>query len=414
MMKEICPKNKCTGCFACVTACPHNCIRMQEDEYGELHPIVDEVRCVNCGICERTCPNNKELLFNRPLLCYASWITDNKKRRICASGGIGTILSEYVIKECGGIVFGSRYNDSLTPIMSYTDKLNELEYFKGSRYVQSIVGDETFKNVLLFLKSGRKVLFVGTPCQIAGLKCFLRNDYDNLITVDLICHGCTPTRYFEDELAQICETGKYSNISDIRFRGNDRHNFCFSLWKGNSCVYNKKGSTSYYLAGFLHGVTLRTNCFNCLYARPERISDITIGDFIGIGKKVPFNYSKRNVSCVLINTSKGQKFYEEVATNSSVLMNVEREYEERLDYKPSLVEPFPKHELTDMFRKEYLNGGYKYASRKVLSESVREYEIIERKRNIINIFLLPYRVIRKLYRIMHNCIRRFLNKIAIQ
>lgn len=369
---QICPPDKCTGCYACVNACHFKCISMQENEYGELHPVVDETHCTHCNLCQKSCPNNNvDLEFNYPPLCYASWITDAQKRKICASGGIGTILSEFVIRQKKGVVFGSRYDERFTPIITYTEQLDELEYFKGSRYVQSIVGNETLLKVKDFLKSGRFVLFIGTPCQIAGLKSFLRKDYDNLITVDLICHGVCPTKYFKEEVAYISKKKRIKNLVDVRFRGNDRKNYCLSFWTGkrtgnSRCVYNKSAYIQYYFAGFLLGVSLRENCYQCHYARPERISDITIGDFIGLGAKIPFNYPKGNVSSVTLNTNKGICFYEEVAQNTSDLMNVQREYSERLEYKPSLVEPFHRHELNPLFREQVLKIGYLKAIRRTL------------------------------------------------
>ena len=387
---QICPSDKCTGCAACQNKCTHNCISMQEDKYGELHPVVDESKCKKCGLCINVCPVNKELVFNHPLLCYASWITDKEKRRICASGGIGTVMSEYVINKLNGIIYGSRYDDNLTPIMTSADKIEELEKFKGSRYVQSIVSDTTYKNVLDNLKVGKKVLFIGTPCQIAGLKSFVKNDYDNLITVDLICHGCTPTEYFKKEVEYICKHKNLSVINDIRFRGNDGNNYCFSFWKNNKKQYIERGYESYYLGGFLLGVTLRENCYSCSYARPERISDITIGDFIGLGQKVPFEYSTTNVSSVIINTEKGKVFYDEVSKNTSELMNVVRDYKERLEYKPSLVEPFERHKLNSVFKEEYLRSGYVVAIRETLGKLIK-------KAKFKHTISLPIRVARKVW-----------------
>ena len=124
---QICPPDKCTGCYACVNACPHGCISMEEDALGAVHPIVDESKCVHCNLCIKTCPNNASLEFKYPIKCYASWITDSEKRKKCASGGIGTIMSEYVIRQ-GGVVFGSRYDENLTPIMTYAETLDDLEY----------------------------------------------------------------------------------------------------------------------------------------------------------------------------------------------------------------------------------------------------------------------------------------------
>lgn len=393
---QICPPDKCTGCYACVNTCHFKCISMQENEYGELHPVIDEAHCTHCNLCFKSCPNNIELEFNYPSSCYASWITDTQKRKICASGGIGTILSEFVIKQKKGVVFGSRYDKQFTPIITYTEQIEELEYFKGSRYVQSIVGDGTLLKVKDFLKSGRFVLFIGTPCQIAGLKSFLHKDYNNLIVVDLICHGVCPNKYFKEEVAYICKKKRIKRLVDVRFRGNDRKNFCLSFWTGkrtgkSRCVYNKSAYTQYYFAGFLLGVSLRENCYQCNYARPERISDITIGDFIGLGKDIPFNYSKSNVSSVTLNTPKGTEFYQEVSQDTDILINIQREYSERLKYKPSLIEPSHKHELNPLFREQVLKVGYLKAIRLTLNEVVTKQKI----RNIINYWRYIYRIPRK-------------------
>lgn len=393
---EICKKNECTGCYACISACTHNCITMQEDEYGESHPVVDDDNCVHCNACINVCPNNSPIFeFIWPQRCFASWITNKEKRSVCASGGIGTALSEFIIKYKNGVVFGTAYDEHFIPRIIYTETIEGIEQFKGSKYVQSVVGKDTYPTVRKFLKDDRSVLFIGTPCQIAGLKSFLKHDYENLITVDLICHGVSPTSYFNEEIGHLQKKYKISNLSDVRFRGNDDNNFCLTLWEGKKRVYRALKYSDYYLGGFLLGITLRENCYSCIYARPDRISDITIGDFLKLGKKVPFPYHVRNVSSVTLNSDKGMHFYEELIAKMPMLMNIEREYCERLEYKPSLVEPFSRHILTDSFRSAYLEGGYLYASRKVLSKEVNKAKVKEMKKKIRKIFIIPYRVMRK-------------------
>ena len=388
---KICSKEKCTGCFACVNACTHGCITMQEDELGCVHPVINEENCVQCGLCKKSCPNNIELAFNYPQKCYASWIKDNNKRKRCASGGIGTIMSEYVIHK-GGVVFGSRYDANLTPIMTYTETLEELELFKGSRYVQSLVGSETYKDVKTFLHRNRLVLFIGTPCQIAGLKSYLRKNYDNLITVDLICHGVCPTSYFKEEVAYLSNKYELKDISDIRFRGNDGNNYREKFLRLDE-------AQQFYIKGFLLGITMRENCYSCNYARPERISDITIGDFIGLGKTIPFNYPKTNVSSVTINTDKGNEFYDNVSSEMEVLVNIMRDYQERLQYKPSLVHPFERHSLNKKFVELYKQRGYLYAIHETLRGVLRK--------ELINYYLSYWTY---LYRIPRKCIKVLLRK----
>ena len=396
---EICNKDKCTGCYACVNVCSKGCITMQEDKLGKVIPCIDESKCIKCNLCVKICPNNAELKFHYPRVCYASWITDKDKRKICASGGIGTILSEYVIKN-KGVIFGSCYDKNLVPIMTYTESLEEIEKFKGSRYVQSLVGNDTFKQVRSFLNNDRMVLFIGTPCQIAGLKTFLHKEYDNLITVDLICHGVCPTKYLREEVSFLAQKYKIKNIADIRFRGNDGNDNNLTLWDKNkqklfppnNCfekIIRKSNLQQYYLSGFLLGISLRENCYTCNYARPERISDITIGDFIGLGKSIPFNYSKSNLSSVLINTEKGEKFYNQISSNCNELKNVIRDYKERLEYGPSLRYPFHRHNLNTVFREKYIKYGYTKAIRKTL----KKYLL---KKVFVRIINLPTKAVKRI------------------
>lgn len=416
---EICNHKECTGCYACLSVCPHSCISMQEDDYGELHPVVDEDKCVHCNACIKTCPCNNQKEVSLPRKCYASWITDKEKRCICASGGIGTILGEYVIRYKQGVVFGTAYDEVFIPRITYTEAIEGLKKFKGSKYVQSIVGKNTYKDVRDFLKKGRFVLFVGTPCQIAGLKSFLRKDYENLITVDLICHGVSPTKYFKEEISHIVEENGIKDLCDIRFRGNDNINSFLSFWdtiKGKSNnfaltlwhlvegkkmrCYRRSALTDYYLRGFLLGVTLRENCYTCRYATPERISDITIGDFIGLGKKKKFPYSPRNVSSVTLNTAKSECFYKEVSEKMLELINIERDYTERLEYKPSLIEPYARHPLSSQFKNAYLEGGYLFASRKVLESEIKTGVKKEKMQEARRILLFPLIALWKAYNII--------------
>ena len=229
---EICSYQECTGCAACQNACAKNCISMVEDAWGELHPMIDESKCVGCGMCQRVCPNNTHPKFLQPQHCYASWITNKDKRKICASGGLATIMSEYVIRNKQGVVFGTAYDKEMHAVTTYTETVEGLERFKGSKYVQSRVSADTFRTLKKFLKEGRFVLYVATPCQIAGLKGFLRKEYENLVTVDLICHGVCPQDYLDSELSYLCDKHniRKEDIVNVRFRGNDDNNYHLTLW----------------------------------------------------------------------------------------------------------------------------------------------------------------------------------------
>ena len=147
--KDICNYTECTGCYACANVCPKRCISLKDDKFGEIHPVVDQNACIDCMLCQKTCPNNRERKYSYPNHCYAAWLDNKKEREICASGGIATVISKYILGK-GGVLFGSRYDQLLNPVITWTDQLKDIEAYKGSRYVQSKVGNDTFRQVKNF------------------------------------------------------------------------------------------------------------------------------------------------------------------------------------------------------------------------------------------------------------------------
>lgn len=338
---------------------------MQTDKLGALHPVIDQTKCIDCGMCVKTCPVNREIDFKSPLKCYAAWRTDAEARLDSASGGIGALFSEYVVDK-GGVVFGTAYDSEMVPRGVCVESIDGLDALKGSKYVQSVVGN-TYKNIRNKLNQGILVIYISTPCQIAGLYGFLKKHYDNLLTVDLICHGVAPTSYFLSELDYIKERKRIKRITNVTFRSNRKKaNFTFRIFNDKDCVYKKTAYQQYYFSGFLKGIAMRENCYSCRYARPERVSDITIGDFIGIGKTVQFN-GPVNVSAVIVNTEKGNTFVDEVCNeNRGQVVFEERQYSEAVKYGPSLRAPFPRHKLSTKFIAEYPEHGFAIAIRKTL------------------------------------------------
>ena len=188
-MPEI-PLIKCTGCGACVHLCTKQAISLSENQEGFLYPKVDDNLCVNCGLCEKNCPVNQsgktaEKFSVRK--AFACIVNDEKIREKSSSGGMFTVLAEKIIEE-GGIVFGAEFDEDFSVKFGWTDSVEGLGRFRGSKYLQARTED-SFSECKKFLEDGRKVLFSGTPCQVAGLKAFLKKDYENLYTVDFICHG---------------------------------------------------------------------------------------------------------------------------------------------------------------------------------------------------------------------------------
>ena len=205
-MIEIKEKAFCCGCNACVQRCPKQCISMHEDEEGFLYPRVDKTICIECGLCEKVCPVINQNEPRKPLKVYAAYNKDEKIRRESSSGGVFTAIAEQVIDE-GGIVFGACFDENWEVKHDYTETKEGLKAFRGSKYVQSRIKDN-YQKAEHYLKEGRKVLFSGTPCQIAGLKKYLCKEYENLLTVDFICHGVPSPKvwrmYLNETIARQC------------------------------------------------------------------------------------------------------------------------------------------------------------------------------------------------------------------
>lgn len=213
-MKIICEPSKCTGCMACVNVCVHHAVKIKTDEEGFDRPYIDSNLCVDCGLCSKTCPINQHPKVNETKDVYSGWSADDKVRINSSSGGAFTEIARPILEK-GGVVFGCALNGKLQAEHIYVETFEELETkLRGSKYVQSRIGN-SYSKAKDFLRQGRKVLFSGTPCQIAGLKNYLRREYENLITVDLICHGVPSPMLFEDykEFMQKHEKMELTNVS---------------------------------------------------------------------------------------------------------------------------------------------------------------------------------------------------------
>ena len=275
--------------------------------------------------------------------CYAAWNPDAQDRARCASGGVATLLSRAVLRQ-GGVVFGTRWNKDMEAVVSWTE--DDLEPFKGSKYVHSTFSPETREQMKLFLEQGRLVLFVGTPCQVAGLKGF--RNYRNLICADLVCHGTVPPDYLRQELRRLYK----GRISDIRFRGDAGSDYHLTLWDGDRCVHDRPSEKSPYFWGYLSGLTLREACFKCPFASLDRQGDITLGDFIGLPVKASF---------VLTSTDAG----EELLKSCGALLE-EHPVEERTAYPAGLLEPGKPHPKRELFLRYEQKYGFPKAVRKTL------------------------------------------------
>ena len=349
----ICHKNDCTGCFACFNICPKKAIYMTKDEYGNIYPKIDENKCINCGLCKKVCPQLKEKLnFKKPIDAYAMHIDDDKKRSESTSGGAATAFYEKVLSE-KGIVYGAAnlFGKEQFEFVRIT-KTSDLYKVKGSKYVHCYINN-IFSDIKKDLSNDKKVLFIGTPCQVSGLKSFLMKDYDNLITVDIICHGVPSQELLFEELKSY-----KINLKDVHyvfFR--DEKYFNLKICDINKKVLlEKKQDLSNYYSSFLHGDIYRENCYNCRYAQRKRISDITIGDFWGLSKESKVNDSEeKGISLIMPNTKKGEKLLFSIYNECII---EKRTIEEACAINHQLNHPTYKTKKYEIYIKNYPKLGY--------------------------------------------------------
>lgn len=297
-------KSKCCGCTACVSICPKHCISMKEDKEGFLYPEADSSLCVECGACEKVCPVIHIGDVRQPLHCFAAKNNDVEVLRRSSSGGVFSLLSHYAISEKHGVVFGAMWEGNRV-VHGAIESLKDLCKLRGSKYVQSELQD-SFKLVARFLKEGRYVLFSGTPCEIAGLKSILKKDYDNLLTVDLACHGVPSPKVLALYIQELKQ--KY-NVDSLQLNFKDKSTgwatYSVTATSGDKILFSEIATENIYMKGYLHELFSRPSCHDCAFKYFRSGSDITLADFWGVEKVLPEYKSEEGISLILENTEKG-------------------------------------------------------------------------------------------------------------
>lgn len=345
--KHITAPENCTGCALCSNVCSKGAVSMVWSEAGFLVPAVDTDACVECGLCVKSCPaqedNLKKLHYaddNQAVVSYGAWNRDSSVHRHSSSGGVFTALAENVI-AAGGCVFGVVWKDKLTPVFDKAETPEQLARMRGSKYTHANAAG-IYRAVRHELSTGRRVLFSGTSCQVNALRQFLRKEYDNLLTVDIVCHGM-PSHLILEKYVEHWEKECGSPVRHISFREKSEGwlNYHVARNHEDGSTRTTEHHKDMYMRLFLSDLALNKACYNCPYAHLPRSGDITLGDFWGVQQVHPDWPIREGISAVLATSAKGQ----EALLNCSAALNLMPESFETVSAKQRAVYIRPKKEV---------------------------------------------------------------------
>ena len=337
-MIKLADKESCTACGACAFVCAKNCITMIEDEHGSVYPSLDSTNCVECGRCQKTCPILSPLDVNTPQIAYSAWSSDEKERETSASGGIAAEIYKKAISE-GCDIAGAVQQDDFRVVMQLSSDEKAILKFKNSKYVFSEAW-HVYQEIKQSLKADKNVVFIGLPCQVAALRKIFRKN-EKILFVEVVCHGTAPISYLKQHIEHIEHT-KNEKAIRMSFRDPDTYTYTFTF-----TLYNKDGKRFYaevprktdtYQYAYHSTISYRENCYHCHFAREQRIADITLSDYKGLGRMAPCSYGETNVSCILVNTEKGKKFIKEMIQEKRIYAD-ERPVREPIEGDPQLRQP---------------------------------------------------------------------------
>ena len=326
--------------MACVQVCPSHAIVINYDELGNAYPRISEDKCIHCGSCRRHCPEQLALADAMPQVAYACWSLDTDNRKTSASGGAAAEFYAASLED-GYWICGAEYTSNGSVVHTLSRDFGSIRRYKQSKYVFSDTAD-VYTKIKGLLDQGSKVLMISLPCKIAGLLALLGKTYENLLTVDIVCHGTPPAKMLQDHILKVAGVG-----DDFTIHFREDNLFLLSVESQGKTLYQKIGKEDEYLAAFLSGLNYRDSCYQCKYAKPERISDITICDFWGLGAEIPFEHPYTgSISAVLLNTQNGADFFEQCRSR---LFAEERPVSEAIKGNAQLNSPTPMHPARDAF-----------------------------------------------------------------
>lgn len=345
---------QCCGCEACANVCGHKAIKMRYDEEGFYYPVVDGNKCTDCGLCRNVCPvMNKCQSIDPYKTTFAGYTSDKDTLGKCATGGVATELSRLVIQQ-GGVVFGVSYTeDYIKSEYQVANSMEELDKFSSSKYVQSKKGD-VYNLIREKLNTQQLVLFIGCPCDVAALKLFLRKDYENLLTVELICMGVTSYKIAESYKNWV-EKKQHSKLTYINARSKERGWFVPHLETRFENGEKKMATLfgTYYGYGFQ--IFNRPSCYKCQYRGQIGVADIRIGDFWGI-KQSDAYWNPNGVSVIYVRSDKGIKYMNQLKQFGFSLFDVDYETASLSNFSSYNNKPQKYVELRQKFANEFIHG----------------------------------------------------------
>lgn len=350
-------KTECVGCRSCVQICPKHAISMKEDIEGFYYPVISD-KCVECGVCKKHCPIMfPENVYNEEKECYGVILKNKEALLKSSSGGAFVGIAEFFL-ENNGVVYGASYIDNLKVNHIRITQLKDIEKLQGSKYIESNT-DDTFSLVKNDLLSGKNVLYSGCPCQIAGLRKFLSKNYQNLYTIDLVCHGVPSQKFFSEYISwlenRIGERVIYYGFRDKNVGGWS----CGGKFRTRTRTRTRTfiASADPFYASFLRGEIYRESCYTCSFANMKRIGDFTIGDLWGAKQIVPKMYRKNGVSFISINTEKAKNIFAQIKNK---FYYKECKITEVAKYNHNLNAPTMKTPNRKVISENIQNYGYKY------------------------------------------------------
>ena len=348
---EVVRSGECTGCGSCETVCPMHCISFVRDAEGFDIPDLCNENCIGCGKCLSHCHIACDTTGAPPLSTKAALSKNGRQRGKSSSGGLSAVIVEAVI-ERNGCAYGAAFTEGGAVRHTRVKSTESAELLQGSKYVQSRTAG-VLADVKADVLSGQEVAFFGTPCQVAGLKCYLGRDYPNLLCVDLVCHGVPSPGFWERHIGSICG-GEISDPKRISFRSKpyyEKNDYALRFPRGKRIVRRDSEQDVYYRA-FLHGLSFRECCYDCRYARSERVGDITLGDCAS-SSLIPDFFPEKSLSIVLINSLKGANFIRSVEHKTEMC---EIDYSEEIKRNHQLSAPFPRPAERSVFYERIMDG----------------------------------------------------------